>query len=205
MIEPSTDVVHAINADLRHLSARDIAEIRPCGGFSVIIADPPWDFSSNSVERPGRNTRRHYPCMKTSEICAIPVKELCARDALLLMWGTVPMLEDALRVLKAWGFRYKSQLVWPKGRIGTGYWSRNAHEFVLIGRRGRFPCPRPALFPTSVIPGRAGKHSQKPAWVHERVEERHPEVTKLELFARTARPGWTALGNQIEKSNEGVA
>lgn len=193
----------ARNIDLRHLSAVDIAEIKPYGGFPIILADPPWDFSGNSVERPGRNARRHYPCMKTSDLCAIPVAELSAKDAILLMWATVPMLEQALKLMRAWGFRYKSQLVWPKGRIGTGYWARNAHEFVLIGRRGRFPCDRPALFPTSIIPGARRGHSRKPEWVQEIIEARHHEAPKLELFARVARPGWFALGNQTDKFEGG--
>jgi N6-adenosine-specific RNA methylase IME4 len=109
------------------------------------------------------------------------------------------MLEHALQVMRAWRFRYKSQLVWDKGRIGTGYWARNRHEIVLIGTRGRFPCGMPALFPTSIIPGKAREHSRKPEWLHEVIEARHPELPKVELFARTTRPGWVALGNQTDK------
>lgn len=185
--------------DLRALTAVDIAAIRPFEGFSIILADPPWLFAANSEAKPGKGARRHYPCMKTAEICDLPIKALAAKNALLLLWGTVPMLPDALRVMHAWGFQYKSQLAWPKGKIATGYWARNAHEYVLIGRRGKFPCEKPALFPTSIIPGKAGKHSEKPTWVHERIEARHPEATKLELFARRARDGWSSLGNQLEQ------
>ena len=185
--------------DIRSLTAKDIAQIRPFMGFSVIYADPPWAFAANSEEKPGKGARRHYPTMKTPEIMAIPVRALAAKDSLCLMWATAPMIEDALRVMKAWGFKYKSQLVWPKNKIATGYWARNAHELVLIGRRGRFPCDPPALFPTSIIPGKVREHSRKPEWVAEQVESRHPEVSKIELFARSARSGWVALGNQTDK------
>jgi N6-adenosine-specific RNA methylase IME4 len=191
-------------SDIRALSAREIAAIRPFEGFDVILADPPWAFAANSEAKPGRGARRHYPVMKTPEICAIPVRALAAKHSLLLLWATVPMIEDALRVMRAWSFSYKSMLVWPKGKIGTGYWARNAHEMVLIGRRGRFPCDPPALFPTSIIPGKAREHSRKPLWVAEVIEDRHPHATKLEIFARAPRDGWVALGNQTDKF-EGAA
>jgi N6-adenosine-specific RNA methylase IME4 len=176
--------------------------LRPAGGFQIIIADPPWNFSGNSVEKPGRNARRHYQTMPLADIEALPVKAMAAKDALLLMWVTVPFAEHGFRVLRAWGFRYASQLVWPKRRIGTGYWARNQHEIVLIGRRGRFPCAAPALFPTSIVKGAQGKHSEKPAWLQEVIEARHPEACKAELFARQPRPGWTAIGNQLPALEE---
>lgn len=185
--------------DLRTMTATELAAIRPFEGYKCILADPPWAFSANSEAKPGKGARRHYPTMKTAEIAAIPVRALAARDSLCLMWATAPMIEDALKVLKAWGFRYKSQLVWPKNRIGTGYWARNAHELVLIGRRGKFPCEQPALFPTSIIPGKVQQHSRKPTWLHDVIDARHPDIPKLELFARAARPGWTVLGNQTDK------
>jgi N6-adenosine-specific RNA methylase IME4 len=177
--------------------AAQAQDLRPAGGFQVVIADPPWNFSGNSVEKPGRNARRHYPTMQLADIEALPIREIVAKDALLLLWVTVPFAEHGFRVLKAWGFRYASQLVWPKARIGTGYWARNQHELVLIGRRGRFPCTSPALFPTSLIRGPQGKHSQKPEWLHSIIEARYPDYSRAELFARRARPGWTCIGNQL--------
>lgn len=188
-----------MNTDLRHIDIKALADIRPYSGFRVVLADPPWQFASNSKEKPGKGARQHYDTMSTKEIARIPVAPLCAPDSLLLIWATAPMLEDALTVLKAWRFRYVSQLVWPKNTLGTGYWVRSQHEIVLIGKRGNFPCPRPALFPTSLIPGKVREHSRKPEWLHEVIDARHPELPKLELFARTTRPGWVALGNQTDK------
>ncbi len=170
----------------------------PAGPFSVILADPPWRFQSNSAARPGRNARRHYDCMALPDICAMPVADIAARDALLLMWVTVPFAELAFDVVKAWGFRYKSQLVWPKESIGTGYWARNRHEIVYICRRGQFPC-RTALFPDSIIPGAQREHSRKPEWVHDMVDRMYMDLTKLEMFARRPREGWTVWGDQTDK------
>lgn len=171
------------------------------GGHEIMIADPAWNFSGNSVLRPGKNARRHYPCMSLDAICALPVKENAAPDALLLMWVTAPFAEMAFRVVKAWGFTYKSQLVWPKQRIATGYWARGRHELVYIARRGKFPCLRPALFPDSIIPGAQGVHSRKPMWLHDVIDARFPEARKLELFARAERPGWAAFGNEVDRFN----
>lgn len=169
----------------------------PAGPFSVILADPPWRFASNSAAKPGRNAMRHYQTMPVPEICALPVPS--AKDAILLLWATSPMLSQALQVMAAWGFRYKSQAVWVKSRIATGYWARNRHELLLIGTRGRFPCPKPTLFPDSVISAPTREHSRKPDEVHQRIEVAFPDLLKLEMFARAPRDGWTVWGNQTDK------
>lgn len=180
------------------LTLSDIERMRPKGGYQIIYADPPWKFAANSAAKPSKGARRHYDTIDTNTLCGLgqSIKHLAAKDSILLMWATVPMLPQAMSVLDAWGFKYKSNLVWPKGRIATGYWVRNAHEILLIGRRGKFPCTKPALFPTSIIPGRAREHSRKPEWPAEIVEARHPSASKLELFARASRPGWSVIGNQ---------
>ena len=172
--------------------------------YQIIVADPPWKFSSNSKARPGRNAMRHYPCMPDAEIAAMPVRDWAEKDAILFLWITAPMLERALPIVSAWGFKYKSQLVWVKHKIGTGFWARNRHELVLIGTRGRFECPRPAPFNDSVIEAKARQHSRKPGALQHRIDQVWPEHSKLELFARTTRPGWDAWGNQVDKF-EGAA
>ena len=171
------------------------------GPFSVVLADPPWKFASNSKAHPGRNAMRHYQTMPTAEICALAVP--AAKDAVLLLWATSPMLPQALEVMEAWGFRYKSQAVWVKSRIATGYWARNRHELLLIGTRGRIPCPKPTLFPDSVIEAATREHSRKPDIVRERIEAAFPGLPKLEMFARSRRDGWAAYGNEIDKFEDG--
>lgn len=165
----------------------------------IICADPAWRFASNSVAKPGRNAMRHYPCMSDAELVALPVAEWAMPDALLCCWTTAPMLERSLSVVRAWGFRYVSQIVWDKGRIGTGYWVRNSHEIVLIAKRGKFPAVRPAPFPESVIREKAREHSRKPELLQEWIDAAWPDARKLELFARRQRAGWQAWGNDTER------
>jgi N6-adenosine-specific RNA methylase IME4 len=172
--------------------------------FDIILADPPWKFASNSAEKPGRNPRRHYPCMTDAEIMALPVSDWAAKSALLVMWTTVPMLERSMPVLRAWGFRYKSQLVWVKDKIGTGYWARNRHEIALIATRGRFPLPDRAPFPDSVIEAPRREHSRKPDALHHLIEAAWPDAKRLEMFAREQRRGWWSWGNDTSKFNEAV-
>lgn len=191
------------NIDLSQITAQQVEAVRPDGGFDIIYADPPWKFASNSAKKPGRNPMRHYECMATDAICAMPVPALAAKDALLLLWATSPMLEHALRVVAAWGFRYKSQLVWPKSHAGTGFWVRNQHEVVILAKRGNFLCGRPAPFATSIIAGQTREHSRKPnEWLGQ-IEARYPAARKLELFARAPREGWTVMGNQVDMFQEG--
>jgi len=171
------------------------------GPFDIIIADPPWKFTSNSKENPGRNAMGHYDCLPLPEIQSLPVPEIAAKNSLLLLWVTVPHLENGLATARAWGFRYVSELVWVKERIGTGFWARNRHEVVLICKRGKFPCPRPAPFGDSVIEGQQRQHSRKPDRLHEMVDsvEEWRGARKLEMFARESRAGYTTWGDQAGK------
>ncbi|WP_412506173.1 MT-A70 family methyltransferase [Roseovarius sp. SYSU LYC5161] len=171
----------------------------PGGPFDIIVMDPPWRFSSNSADRPGRNARRHYRCMRDDEIAALPVPQIVGRDALLFLWVTVPILERAMRIPPAWGFRYVSQLVWVKDRPATGFWSRNRHEPVLIYRRGKFPCPSPAPFTDSVFFAKKRQHSRKPEILQDRIDAVWPQARKLEMFARRPRAGWETWGNDPER------
>lgn len=173
--------------------------------YQIIVADPAWKFASNSKAKPGRNARRHYDCMTDAEICALPVKEWAEKDAMLFMWTTVPMLVRSLPVLPAWGFKYVSQVVWVKSRIATGYWARNRHEILIIAKRGKLPCPKPILFPDSVIEAPTREHSRKPEFFQDRIDEVWPHHTKLEMNARRPRDGWALWGNQTDHFAEDVA
>lgn len=166
----------------------------------IVYADPPWKFASNSAAKPGRNAMRHYPCMTDAELCAMPVKSWLADDALLFMWTTAPMLERSMRIPAAWGFKkYITHFVWPKSRTATGYWIRNRHELLMIYKRGKFPRPdNKAPFADSVITGPTREHSRKPDGVADEIARIWPDAVKLEMFARTRRPGWCARGNQVD-------
>lgn len=165
----------------------------------ILVIDPPWKFASNSEARPGRNAMRHYSCMTDQELALLPVSDWLKKDALAFIWVTAPMLYRAMKVIDTWqaGLRYVSQLVWEKDRIGTGFWVRNRHEPVLIYRRGKFPCPRPAPFSDSIITGNQREHSRKPPALQDSIDAQWPDAVKMEAFARCDRPGWISWGDEV--------
>jgi N6-adenosine-specific RNA methylase IME4 len=163
--------------------------------FELIYADPPWQLGNpDSAYAP----EQYYPTLPLDEIAALPVP--AADDALLYLWAVNSHLPDALYAMQAWAFEYRSCEVWVKPSIGMGVWTRNRHELLLIGRKGNAsPAPRKRLL-DSVIEAPRTRHSEKPTAVYERLERLYPHRSKLELFARAARPGWQAWGNQIEQA-----
>ena len=166
--------------------------------YAVIYADPPWHFEvyneESGIECAAGN---HYPTMTLDEICALPVPHLATDAAVLFLWTTLPHLEEALQVVTAWGFAYKSNVVWVKDQIGLGYLVRNQHELLLIATRGDIPTPPPARRPASVINAPRCEHSRKPDEAYALIEQMYHELPKIELFARRARPGWAVWGNEV--------
>lgn len=108
------------------------------------------------------------------------------------------MLPDALRVMEAWGFTYKSHLIWRKPHVGTGYWFRSGHELLLVGTRGKIPAPAMGTQFDSVINAPTGQHSEKPDRFYGIIEAYFPNLPKIELNARRRREGWDSWGNEIE-------
>jgi N6-adenosine-specific RNA methylase IME4 len=168
--------------------------------YGVIVADPPWRFEPYSRETGmDRAADNHYPTSGVAEIAALPVPTIAADDCVLFLWATVPCLEYALVVLKAWGFVYRSQYVWVKDRIGLGFWSRNKHEILLIGTRGHIPAPAPGTQWPSVIEAPVGAHSVKPEAALQMIEHYYLSLRKIELHRRgPARLGWDAWGDEAE-------
>jgi N6-adenosine-specific RNA methylase IME4 len=166
--------------------------------YAVLYVDPPWHFEVYNEESGSeRAAGNHYPTMELAEICALPVAALAADTSALFLWTTAPHLQEAFQVLAAWGFEYKSNAVWVKDKLGLGYYVRNRHELLLIATRGNFPCPQPANRPSSVIEAPRREHSRKPDEAYEMIERMYPDLPRIELFARQARPGWDAWGNEI--------
>jgi N6-adenosine-specific RNA methylase IME4 len=175
------------------LAAKQVA--LPDRKFGVILADPEWRFEPYSRETGmDRAVDNHYPTSVSNVIADRPVQQIAADDAVLFLWATVPMLPDALRVMAAWGFEYKSHCVWAKDRVGTGYWFRNQHELLLVGTKGSVPAPAMGTQIASLVSAPVGRHSEKPAAFYELIEGYFPTLPKIELNARTARPGWDAWG-----------
>lgn len=169
--------------------------------YGVIYADPEWRFEVYSRDTGmDRSADNHYPTSGTDEICARPVADIVADDCVLFLWATVPMLPDALRVMSAWGFEYKSHCIWAKDRIGTGYWFRNQHELLLVGTKGNVPAPAMGTQIESLVDAPVGKHSEKPVNFYELIEGYFPNLPKIELNARAARPGWDAWGYEAPAS-----
>ena len=141
----------------------------------------------------------HYPCMALDAIKALPIP--AADNAVLFLWATVPILPQALEVMAAWGFTYKSAIFWEKDRAGTGYWVRNTIEILLIGTRGKVPAPLPGEQPPQLIEAPRGRHSEKPKIFAQEIERLYPNVPKLEMFGRgSARPGWDFSGQRSDGS-----
>jgi len=164
--------------------------------FNVIYADPPWQYELAFAGSPDA----HYVTLPTEKIANLQVPS--SRNAILFLWTTNPMLEDALTVMKAWGFEYKTNMVWVKDRPATGYYVFGQHELLLIGLKGIWhPPPEQNRF-SSVINVPKTNHSKKPEVVYEIIEKMYPNQKYLELFARQKREKWTSWGLEIEGKNQ---
>ena len=174
--------------------------------FQTVLADPPWQF----INRTGKVAPEHrrlnrYGTMSLSEICALPVADVVADPAHLYLWVPNALLPDGLDVMRAWGFNYKSNIIWHKRRKdgesdgrGVGFYFRNVTEILLFGTRGKNARTlQPGRTQVNYIGTRKREHSRKP-------DEQYPLIEGcsrgpfLEMFARGSRPGWTAWGQQSE-------
>jgi len=174
---------------------RSEAVALPADKFSVIYADPPWQYDFSPTE--SRQIENQYPTMSLEGICALKVGEVAAEDAVLFLWATNPKLREALQVIEKWGFEYVTNMVWVKDKIGMGFWVRGQHELLLIARHGNPVIPEEARRPASVVTAKRGAHSSKPKEFYDLMERMCPGQKYLELFARTERAGWTAWGNEV--------
>lgn len=169
----------------------------PSRAYSFIMADPPWDFRHHSVKGQRKSAHHHYGCMDDSAIARLPVRDLAAPDAILMLWTTNPKLRHAFEIMAAWGFTFKTAGHWAKktrhGKLafGTGYLLRCAGEPFLIGTIGR---PKTSKSCRSVIEGLVREHSRKPDEAFAWAEALMPDARRLELFSRASRPGWDHWG-----------
>ena len=171
--------------------------------YRIIYADPPWLYDDKSAPRGGAET--HYRCMSTAEICALPVKDIAAHSSVLFMWVTMPMLEEGLKVMKAWGFKYKTVgFTWVKTTrggalyMGMGHHTRANAEICLLGTRGFGVRRIDASIRNTQLHQRT-RHSEKPEQFRHDIDKLYgPLPTRIELFARKAALGWDVWGDEVK-------
>ena len=172
----------------------------PDGVFRVFYADPPWAYDDSGVIVAGDaygRAERHYPTMTIDELVALPVVEHVADDAVLFLWVTSPLLSACWPVIEAWGFTYKTSLVWDKVAHNFGHYVSVRHQHLLICTRGSCTPDQPTPMPDSVVTiRRSGQHSEKPEEFRALISRLYPLGPRLELFGRRAMDGWTVYGNQ---------
>lgn len=175
------------------------AQSLPSGIYNVIYADPPWQYDNTGVDAAAN---AHYHTLPLADICDFlkTINLQVAQNAVLFLWSTNPFLADALRVVEAWNFTYKTNLVWVKtdlSRPGTGFYVRGQHELLFICTRGSFTPLNWSQNVPSVLAAPVRQHSRKPDEIYGVIENLYPNCRYIELFARQQRDGWTAYGNEL--------
>lgn len=176
------------------------------GGFSTVLADPPWRFQNRTGKvAPEHKRLGRYSTMSLDEIKALPVSEACAENAHLYLWVPNALLPEGLEVMKAWGFRYTSNIIWAKRRKdggpdgrGVGFYFRNVTEILLFGVKGRMRTLGPARSQVNMIETRKREHSRKPDEQYALIESCSPGPY-LELFARYPQDNWSCWGAEASE------
>jgi len=161
--------------------------------YQIIYADPPWRYSFSKSD--SRKIENQYPTLTLEQIKALHIPT--ANNAVLYLWATAPKLLEALAVMKAWGFTYKTQSIWDKQKIGMGYWFRGQHEILLVGTKGKFSPPPQNQRESSVFSEARNKHSKKPQHYRDFLVAAFPNTSRIELFARKQHDGWDVWGNEV--------
>lgn len=173
--------------------------------YGTVLADPPWQFTNRTGKMAPEHRRlSRYSTLKLSDIKEMPVNDVTAEQSHLYLWVPNALLIEGLEVMKAWGFEYKTNLIWhkvrkdggPDGR-GVGFYFRNTTEMVLFGIKGRLRTSQPGRSQVNIIRSQKREHSRKPDELYSIIEACSPGPY-LELFARGERPNWTQWGNQVE-------
>ena len=174
----------------------------PDAKYRVVYADPPWKYKdkadAGSVQAGG--AERKYPVMSIEELCAVDVKGICDKEAVLFLWVTSPLLFECAPVITAWGFKYKASIIWDKMAHNMGHYVSVQHELLLICTRGSAtPDSKDRL--RSVVSEKRGKHSVKPETFRTMIDAMYTTGKRIELFARKVPPSpWEAFGNELRRA-----
>ncbi len=174
----------------------------PEGKFRILYADPPWSYGN---ERPlsAGDQDDHYQTLSLDEIQHFKdsdgreVQDLPLDDAVLFLWTTSAMLEDAFAVIQGWGFEYKTSFIWDKVKHNMGHYNSVRHELLLVAGRGASVPDERRLFDSVVVEERSSEHSEKPEIFYDIIETLYPNGRRVELFSRKKREGWDVFGNQL--------
>ena len=176
--------------------------------YEVIYADPPWLFKTRSDKGKDKSPERHYPVLSIADICNLPVSDIAKPDSVLLMWVVDPLLDQAFKVIDAWGFKYKTvAFTWAKTNktkpgffTGLGYWTRGNPEMCLLATKGK-PKRVSKSVPQLIVEQRR-EHSRKPDIIRKHIVDLCGDVPRVELFARQQTDGWDTWGNEINRFNK---
>lgn len=166
----------------------------PDDKYRIIYADPPWKYG-NVMPDYVTEQADHYNVMSISEICELPVNDITQKNAVLFLWVTSPILEESFRVIKAWGFKYKTSFVWDKIKHNMGHYNSVRHEFLLVCTRGSCTPDVKKLF-DSVQSIERSEHSEKPERFREIIDTIYPNGNRIELFARKETEDWEVFGDE---------
>ena len=169
----------------------------PKGKYRVIYADPPWSYGDERSGGSHGGAVDHYNTMNIADIKAMPVNELTEDNAVLFLWGTAPLLPEALELIEAWGFKYKTNFVWDKIKHNMGHYNSVRHELLLIATKGSCTPDNIQLFDSVQTIERSSRHSEKPEEFRNIIETLYTYGNKIELFARKAIEGWEVFGNEL--------
>ncbi len=185
--------------------AQDFIDHIQKAGYGTILADPPWQFQNRTGKvAPEHKRLARYQTLELQEIKEIPIGVVASEQSHLYLWVPNALLREGLEVMEAWGFQYKTNIVWhkvrgdgePDGR-GVGFYFRNTTELVLFGVRGRLRTLSRGRTQVNIVKTRKREHSRKPDELYEIIEACSPGPY-LELFARGQRSGWDQWGNEAE-------
>ena len=199
LLKLSSDILMAERRKWKNVTARSL----PPTTYNVLYADPAWEYSNTGVHGAADH---HYETMSTEKLKTLlaDIEMRVDANAVLFLWATNPLLVDALEVVNAWGFQYKTNMVWVKTELkkpGSGFYVRGRHELLFICTRGNFTPLDQNISPPigSIIESPVREHSRKPEEVYGIIERLYPGCNYIELFSRSARNGWNAWGNETEK------
>lgn len=177
--------------------------------YNIIYADPPWHYNSKSIKINGNDWKllNHYPTMKTEEICTLDIKNILSNDACCFMWVTDSHLEDGLKVMKSWGFKYKTiAFVWVKENknkkiiTNAAPWTIKSCEICLFWTKWAMTKYKLKNNVKQLIIAERTKHSKKPLEAINRINELFWDLPKIELFCRAPQEWWDVWGNEIENT-----